>query len=119
MHIGVNVQNTVFTAHDRSLNIKYCKYGLIHENESAHNQYNALESQQPMLKRRSCTQFATICIIMLILPPVCIYRTPGADNCHNTHLSTSSLRAPPLTKKTLNENHIFANKVQVNTANTD
>ena len=71
MHIGVNVK-TVFTACDHSLNIKYCKYGLIkpiHENKSAHNQYIALDSQQLMLTMRLCTQFTTICILMLILPP--------------------------------------------------
>jgi len=56
---------------------------------------------------------------MLVLPHVCIYRTPGAENCHNTHLRTSSLRTAPLTKKTLNENDIFANKMPVNTTNPD
>jgi len=46
-------------------------------------------------------------------------RQAGADNCHSTHLRTSFLRDPPLTKKTLTENNIFATKMQDNITNLD
>ena len=123
MHAGDNLNKTVFfTAHDRSLNIYSRKYGLnkpIHENESAPNQYNAIESQQSIMKNEFVYLIRRDLYIYAHFATWKIVNVNQGQTTATAHICALVFARPSTYKKTLTENNIFATKTRDNITNLD